>query len=56
MSEWINADDAIPLAPGVSPAVQPLADTRGETGTGGTASDVLSASVFLFTDNSESYI
>lgn len=49
--ERIDADNPVALAPGVSPAVQPLADTSRKTQAGSTAAWVLRSGVFFFADN-----
>jgi hypothetical protein len=51
MSQGIDADDAIPFAPGVSPPVYPLSDASGQASARSATSGILGACVFLLADD-----
>jgi hypothetical protein len=50
VGKGVDADDAVALAPRVSPAVKPLAHTGGKTMARCAASDVLRARVLFLSD------
>ena len=51
MSKSVNTDDAVPLAPRITPAVQPFADTSSQSSARSATGNVLGSSVLFFSNN-----